>query len=381
MIMAGLHFKKDIPFHDVYFTSIIRDVQGRKMSKSLGNSPDPLDVIKEYGSDALRFTVIYLAPLGQDVLFSTDKCELGRNFANKIWNAGRFLLMNAQNIPVDRKLINKHLDFSDEWIKSRLHHTLNELNDAMEKFEINNATKIIYSFVWNDFCDWYIELSKNRLYSDNDEIKSAVLTGALNIFETLLKIVHPFMPFITEELWHLIEKRDDRASISTSEYPIADPKVINEKAEKEMEFVQDIITAIRNIRGEMNIPPSKMLNAFIKSSEVALHQVDYIKKLAKVESLTVDKNLAKPKASTSAVLTDCEIFIPLEGLIDLDKERERLQMEITRFENSLIGINKKLSNEKFLQNAAPEVVEKEKTKQKDWQENIRKLKEILQDLS
>jgi valyl-tRNA synthetase len=148
-----------------------------------------------------------------------------------------------------------------------------------------------------------------------------------------------------------------------------------------MEFVQDIITAIRNIRGEMNIPPSKMLNAFIKSSEVALHQVDYIKKLAKVESLTVDKNLAKPKASTSAVLTDCEIFIPLEGLIDLDKERERLQMEITRFENSLIGINKKLSNEKFLQNAAPEVVEKEKTKQKDWQENIRKLKEILQDLS
>ena len=283
--------------------------------------------------------------------------------------------------PVNKGLADKHLDFSDEWIKSRLHHTLIELNDAMEKFEINNATKIIYSFVWNDFCDWYIELSKNRLYSDNEEIKSAVLTRALDIFDKLLKIVHPFMPFITEELWHLIEERKDGESISTAEYPTADQKLINEKAEREMEFVQNIITAIRNIRGEMNIPPSKMLNAFIKSSEVAPHQIDYIKKLAKVENLTVDKDLAKPKASTSAVLTECEIYIPLEGLIDLDKERERLQKEITRFENSLVGINKKLSNEKFLQNAAPKVVEKEKTKQKEWQENIKKLKDILQDLS
>jgi valyl-tRNA synthetase len=289
--------------------------------------------------------------------------------------------MNAQTIPVNKNLIDEHLDFSDEWIKSRLHHTLIELNDAMDKFEINNATKFIYAFVWNDFCDWYIELSKNRLYSDNDEIKSAVLTRALNIFDKLLKIVHPFMPFITEELWHLIKLRKDGESISISDYPAADHKLINEKAEKEMEFVQNIITAIRNIRGEMNIPPSKMLNAFIKSSEVAPHQVDYIKKLAKVENLTVDKSLQKPKASTSAVLTDCEIYIPLEGLVDLDKERDRLQKEITRFENSLAGINKKLSNEKFLQNAAPEVVEKEKTKQKDWQENIKKLKAILRDLS
>ncbi|HKJ80583.1 MAG TPA: valine--tRNA ligase, partial [Ignavibacteriaceae bacterium] len=197
MIIAGQHFKKNIPFKNVYFTSVIRDMQGRKMSKSLGNSPDPLNVIKEFGADALRFTVIYLAPLGQDVLFSTEKCDIGRNFANKIWNAGRFLLMNAQTIPLDKNLIDKHIDFSDEWIKSRLHYTLSELNKAMDNFEINNATKIIYSFVWNDFCDWYIELSKNRLYSDNAEIKSAVLTRALGIFEDLLKIVHPFMPFIT----------------------------------------------------------------------------------------------------------------------------------------------------------------------------------------
>lgn len=380
MIMAGMHFKKDIPFENVYFTSIIRDVQGRKMSKSLGNSPDPLDVIKDYGADALRFTVIYLAPLGQDVLFSTDKCEIGRNFANKIWNAGRFLLMNTQNIPVNKNLVDKHLDFSDEWIKSRLHYTLSEMKKAMDNFEINNATKIIYSFVWNDFCDWYIELSKNRLYSDNDEIKSAVLTRAIGIFENLLKIVHPFMPFITEELWQLVEKRKENESISTSEYPKADEKLINKKADKEMEFVQNIITAIRNIRGEKNIPPSKMLNVFIKSSEVTPHQVEYIKKLAKVNELTVDKSLEQPNGSVSTVLKDCEIFVPLEGLIDVEKEKERIQKEIIRFENSLVGINKKLSNDKFLQNAAPEVVDREKVKQREWQENIKKLKEILTDL-
>ena len=381
MIMAGLHFRKDIPFSDVYFTSVIRDMQGRKMSKSLGNSPDPLDVIKDYGADALRFTVIYLAPLGQDVLFSTDKCDIGRNFANKIWNAGRFLLMNRENIKTDENLANKHIDFSDEWINSRFHQTLQQLNDAMEKFEINNATKIIYSYVWNDFCDWYIELMKNRLYSGSDEVKSAVLTRALNNFENLLKIVHPFMPFITEELWQLIKDRKDGESISTSDYPEFDLSKVNASAEKEMEFVQDIITALRNIRGEMNIPPSKQVNAFIKSSQVGEHQIDYIKKLAKVNELKIDINLTKPKASVSAVVKETEIYVPLEGLIDLDVERSRLQKEITRLEGTMAGIDKKLSNEKFVNNAAPEVVEKERTKKKDWETNLNKLKEILSNLN
>ena len=381
MIMAGLHFKKDIPFSDVYFTSIIRDVQGRKMSKSLGNSPDPLDVIKDYGADALRFTVIYLAPLGQDVLFSTDKCDIGRNFANKIWNAGRFLLMNRENIITDENLIDKHIDFSDEWINSRFHQTLKQLEIVRDNFEINNESKIIYHYVWSDFCDWYIELMKNRLYSGSDEVKSAVLTRAINNFENLLKIVHPFMPFITEELWQLIKDRKNAESISTSDYPEFDSSKVNAPAEKEMEFVQDIITALRNIRGEMDIPPSKQVNAFIKSSKVGDHQIEYIKKLAKVNELIIDENLSKPKASASAVVKDTEIFVPLEGLIDLDVERSRLQKEITRLEGSLIGINKKLSNEKFVNNAAPEVVEKERTKKKDWETNLDKLKEILTNLN
>ena len=377
MIIAGLHFKNAIPFKDVYFTSIIRDLQGRKMSKSLGNSPDPLDVISEYGADALRFTVIYLAPLGQDVLFSSEKCELGRNFANKLWNAGRFLLMNAVNIKVKKDLTDKHLDFSDDWIYSRLNQTLQSLNNAMESFEINNARKIIYSFAWNDFCDWYIELAKNRLYADGDEIKSSVLTRALAVFENLLKIIHPFMPFITEELWQSIEKRQDGESISTSQYPKLNNSLINLSAEREMKFVQDIITAIRNIRGEMNIAPSKFITVYLKSQNVTLYQIEYIKKLSRVSEVIVDANLSKPKASASAVINNCEIYIPLEGLIDLEVEKSRLQKEISRLENSLIGIEKKLSNEKFILNAAKDVIEREQAKQLDWKNNLSKLNDIL----
>jgi valyl-tRNA synthetase len=377
MIMAGMHFKKKIPFKHVYYTSVLRDLQGRKMSKSLGNSPDPLDVIAEYGADALRFTMIYLAPLGQDVMFSTDKCDIGRNFANKIWNAGRFLLMNAQTIKLNNELLNKHVDFSDLWIQSRFNQTVKDLNKAMDNFEINNASKIIYSYVWNDFCDWFIEFSKNRFYAQDEEVKSAALIRALSYFEDLLKIVHPFMPFVTEELWHLIKERKAGESILISEYPVVNENKINPSAEKEMEFVQNIITAIRNIRGEMNIPPSKTIDVFIKTSEVRTHQVEYIKKLARVVNLTADPNIEKPPKSVSAVIKDCEIFIPLEGLIDLDIERNRLKKEIERTETSLAGINKKLSNEKFVRNAAPEVVEKERSKKLDWELSLNKLKEIL----
>ena len=379
--MSGMHFMKDIPFSHVYFTSVIRDLQGRKMSKSLGNSPDPLDVIKEYGADALRFTVLYLAPLGQDVLFSADKCDFGRNFANKIWNAGRFLLMNSETIKVDEKLRDSYIDFADEWIISRFNETLEEFNNAMESFEINNATKIIYSFVWNDFCDWYVEMIKNRLYGDDEKIKSAVLTRALSIFENMLKMLHPFMPFVTEEIYQLMKERREEESISTSEFPKVKKELINPQADKDMEVVENIVTAIRNIRGEMNIPPSKKINVLLKTNEVKERQIDYIKKLARVEDLRAGENVVKPKASASAIVKSAEIYVPLEGLIDLDVERQRLQKEITRLEGSLAGIEKKLSNEKFVSGAPAEVVEKERAKQRDWQENLRKLKEILENLN
>lgn len=388
MIMAGMHFRKETPFKDVYFTSIIRDAGGRKMSKSLGNSPDPLDVIKEYSADALRFTVIYLAPLGQDVLFSVDKCELGRNFANKMWNAGRFLLMNLDSQEEkgirkinDDDLLNKHKDFSDEWILSRFHRTLTQLTSSMDKFEINQAVKILYSFVWNDFCDWYIEMIKTRLYSDNEEIKSVTLHHALSLFTEMLKIAHPFMPFITEELWQLVQQREEGESISKSVYPKENKELINSAAESEMETVQDIVYAIRNIRGEMNIPPSKKVDAIIKSADVKEYQQEYIRNLAKANTIITGSNVTKPKVCASAVISNSEIYVPLEGLIDIEVEKQRIEKEIKRLETSLNGIEKKLSNGKFINNAPADVVEKEKAKQKDWSNNLSKLKSMLSSLN
>ena len=380
MIIAGLYFEKNIPFSDVYFTSIIRDLQGRKMSKSLGNSPDPLEVINEYGADALRFSVIYLAPLGQDVLFATEKCEIGRNFANKIWNAGRFLLMNAQTIPIDKTLADKHIDIIDEWIQSRFNQTLKELNRAMEKFEFNNASKIIYSFVWNDFCDWYIELSKSKFYSDNEEVKSAALTRAISLFENLLKLVHPFMPFVTEELWQLIKKRNVGESISTSAYPKCDETFIKQNVDDEMNFLQEVVTAIRNIRGEMNIAPSKPISVYLKTEVNLSASINYFKKLTRAEEVVIGKDIVKPEKSTAAVVKNCEIYIPLEGLIDVAAEREKLSKDISRLEGSINGVEKKLSNENFVKNAPVDIVEKEKTKLADWFEKLAKLKELLLNL-
>jgi valyl-tRNA synthetase len=381
MIIAGLEFKQDIPFKDVYFTSVIRDMQGRKMSKSLGNSPDPLDVIGTYGADALRFTILFIAPLGQDVLFSEDKCDIGRNFANKIWNAGRFLLMNNQNIPLNDALKDKHMDFSDKWILSRFHSALRDIQKGMDAFEINNVSKIIYSYIWNDFCDWYVEFIKNRLYNEEDEVKSAVLTRAISLFEEMLKIAHPFMPFITEEIWHLLKDREDNESISLQSFPVFDEKLIDAASEAEMEFVQSIITAIRNIRGEMNIAPSKPIKLYIKTDKNIQSGLEYIKKLTRAEELSIGKDLAKPKASASAVVSGAEIYIPLQGLIDLDAERNRLQKEITRLEGAVAGVEKKLSNANFVNNAPADVVEKERAKQENWQSSLKKLREILDNLN
>ena len=352
MIIAGLYFMKEIPFKDVYFTSLVRDTQGRKMSKSLGNSPNPLDLINEYGADALRFTMTYIAPLGQDVLFSSEMVEIGRNFANKMWNAGRFLLMNAQNIPLNPALKDKHIDFTDRWIMSRFQSTLKELNDGLDKFEVNNGSKIVYSYVWNDFCDWYIELAKNRLYQGTEEVKSAVLTRAVLLYKEMLKLVHPFMPFITEEIWQLLDERKDGESISTSSFPKFNNKLIDKKAEEEILFVQEVVSAIRNIRGEMNLPPSKLINVFLKTEKVTEEQVRYMKSLVRIN----------------------------EGLIDLGVERGRIEKEIARLTSSLEGVKKKLSNEGFVAKAPVGVLEHERTKLTDWEKALDKLKTILTDL-
>ncbi|MBI1939228.1 MAG: valine--tRNA ligase [Ignavibacteriales bacterium] len=387
MIIAGMHFMDEIPFKDVYFTSTVRDTQGRKMSKSLGNSPDPLDLIADYGADALRFTMTYIAPLGQDVHFSNEMVEIGRNFANKMWNAGRFLLMNlasrqtsAQNIKLDPSLKNKHIDFTDRWILSRFNKTIKEFTDALDRFEVNAASKIVYSYVWNDFCDWYVELSKQRLYQGSEEEKSAVLTRAILLFEEMLKLVHPFMPFITEEIWQLFDEKKAGESISVSSFPKFNKDSVDENSEKEILFVQDVVTAIRNIRGEMNISPARAINVFLKTDRVTEEQSKYIKSLVRIDELKVNAHMEKPKASASAVVKGCDIFIPLEGLIDLNVERTRIEKEIARISGSLEGVKKKLTNEGFVAKAPADVIERERMKMNDWEKALEKLKAILEDL-
>jgi len=381
MIMAGLEFMGEIPFKEVYFTSIIRDEFGRKMSKSLGNSPDPLDVINEYGADALRFTIVYLAPLGQDILFSTKKCEIGRNFANKIWNAGRFLIMNSEGIEINDELKFEYLDLADRWILNELNKTIIELNRALETYRINDATRTIYDFLWHDFCDWYLEIIKERIYSpESEEEKSAVLTRAIYVFETALKLLHPFMPFITEELWQNIRERKDGESIMIQPFPSPDEKWIDETISKNMKFIQDVIVAIRSIRGEMNIPHTKLCDVIINVHDddkktLIDEYIQYLRRLAKVQNVTIGSNLKKPKFSASAVISGNEIFVPLEGLIDLEVERKRFEKEIKRYETMLANTEKKLNDPNFISRAPADIIEREKQKYENFKLTLEKLRQ------
>lgn len=404
MIMAAMEFagdiplpdgskrKKDeeiIPFRNVYFTSIIRDAQGRKMSKSLGNSPDPLDVISEYGADALRFTILYLAPLGQDVLYSNEKCEIGRNFANKIWNAGRFLLMNADQLPEfqykSTNTVNeKDIDLLDRWILSRLNSTIAELNDTLDNFYINNATKLLYDFIWHDYCDWYLETIKSRLYGNETiQTKINILERAFYIFEQILKMLHPFMPFVTEEIWQNISERKPGDSIMISDFPVCSKSWINKEIEKDTLSFQNIVNSVRTIRGELNVPVNTEIKIlmnihdtsvenFVKNYEI------YIKRLTKASEIST--STSKPRHSASAVVDNIEIYLPLEGIIDLEVERNRIQKEIDRVSQMLAGVERKLSNQSFVEKAPQEIVENEKKKLENFKLTLNKLKKNLENL-
>jgi len=401
MIMAGLKFgpsftgsadpANNVPFRDVYFTSLVRDDKGRKMSKSLGNSPEPLDLIAEYGADAVRFTILYLAPLGQDILYAHEKNEMGRNFANKIWNAGRFLLMNrdqvgeAHGAGTDPNRCNEDfLDLADRWILSRFHSTSAAVNAALQDFDLNRVSKTVYDFFWHDYCDWYLEMVKSRLYgNEQQEAKQAVVTRALDVYDGALRLLHPLMPFVTEELWQNIRNRGPVQTIMHTRLMAADPQKIDTAVEIEMDFVQKVIETLRMLRGEMGIPPSKeitlvMRPAHTHSAESVRRYEGYLQRLARVKTLVFLDAAGRPRLSASAVVDYVELFVPLEGLIDIEVERARLQKEIDRLAAMLAGVQRKLSNEGFVEKAPKDVVDKEREKLETFAHTIEKLEKNIE---
>jgi valyl-tRNA synthetase len=389
MVMASLEFTGKVPFYDVYFHNIIRDEIGRKMSKSLGNSPDVISVMDEYGTDALRFTLVYLAPQGVDVFFSKEKCEFGRNFANKIWNASRFLLMKRDQFAHETSVSDYKHDIFDKWIDSRLNTTIQIYLDTLNGYKINEASKALHEFIWGDFCDWYLEVLKIKS-NEQPESGLKIFDRGFEIFDKVLRLLHPVMPFITEELWQAIGDRKENESISVSEFPQLDETVISKDIETEIALMQELVTSIRNLRAELNLSPSVKCDVVISSEdEKAVTYVNdltsYIQSLAKIGDLQsmVKEDFAKLEQfkSLTSVVGPFQIYVKIEGLIDIEQEKQRLNKEIQRTESFLISIEKKLSNEKFVQKASPEVVENERKKQEDSKMKLEKLKDHYNSLT
>lgn len=384
MIMFGLYEMKEIPFKDVFFHGIVRDELGRKMSKSLGNSPDPLNLIEEFGADAIRFSMIYNTSQGQDVHFSEKLLEMGRNFANKIWNVARFVIMNLEGFDV--KSVNKEelkLELVDKWIFSRMNETSKEVADYIDKFQLDDAAKAVYEFLRGDFCDWYVELAKVRLYNDDEAGKASKTTAQYvlwTVLEAGLRMLHPFMSFITEEIWQKIKVEGD--SIMIQQYPVADESLINRDIENSFEYIKDVISSLRNIKAEMGISPAKEVKVVIKTSdEMELKTLEdnyiFITKLAKIEELKYGKDMEKPEQSGFRVARNSEVYMILTGLLNAEVEIKKIQEQIEKVQKDLDKVNAKLSDERFTSKAPAHILERERRIQKEHQDKMDKLTENL----
>lgn len=366
MIFSGIEQTGKVPFHEVNIHGLILDGQGRKMSKSLGNGIDPIEVIEKYGADTLRFSMITGVTPGNDVRFQWDKVENTRNFSNKVWNASRFVLMNMEEFePV--KVEKDELTLADRWIISRLNLKIKEITDLLERYELGEAARGMYDFIWDEFCDWYIELAKPRLFRPADGREKAVVqTVSLDVLMGILKLLHPFMPFITEEIYQYLPGHNE--TIMLESWPIRDQSLVEPEAIEQMQAIMGAIRAIRNIRAEFNLShsaPVKVIMLFKDEHGMKWFEDygSYIKDLAKVSELELVLELVeKPRQAVSALLSFAELYVPLEGVIDVDKEIGRLEKELKKTEVDVDRAGAKLINEKFLAQAPPEVIEKEKGK-------------------
>ena len=382
MIMSGYEFMDNLPFKDVYFTSILRDETGKKLSKSLGNSPDPFELFDEYGTDAVRFGTMLMAPQGLDVLFSKDRLEVGRNFMNKLWNACRFIQMNIPedwNNELDLKKID--LELPEQWILGQLSKTINNFNNQIDRFYFNEAAKIIYDYTWSDFCDWYIEIIKTRFYSDDEVQKDVARTVAIKCIRVIITLLHPYSPFITEELWSYF-KQDSQNDLIVKSWVKNETQYKYEKVEEEMIFLKAIVTSIRSIRSRMNVPYSKKIDLIVRCKNqkkiiFEKHKV-LIKSLVNINNIRLGEKIQKPKKSSTVIIEGAELFIPLGGLINLDQEKSRMEKRIIDINRLLNTINGKLSNKNFINRAPESVIMKEKLNFKKLNEELKKVNSNLE---
>ena len=378
MVMMSLYIKDEIPFNYVYLHGIIRDEKGRKMSKSLGNSPDPLDLIAKYGADAIRFSFLYNTSQGQDIHFSEKLLEMGSAFANKVWNASRFVLSNLEDFDVSTTVDNSEFKLEDKWILSKLQTASKLINENMEKYELDAAAKLAYEFFRGDFCDWYVEIAKTRVYGQEGSDKVVAQWVLRYVLDKGLKMLHPFMPFITEEIWQKLQTGEE--TIMLSDFPKEEKEFINIDAEKEFDYLKEIISAIRNIRGEANVSPSKKIEVIFKTADenarnILQNNAKILDKLANVEKY--EFNVEIPKLVGFRLVDTTEIYVPLAELIDLDKEIEKLEKSIEKTQVELDKVLKKLSNENFVAKAKPEAVEKERRIKEELENKIAKFKESM----
>lgn len=384
MIMFGLYEMKEIPFKNVFFHGIVRDEIGRKMSKSLGNSPDPLNLIEEFGADAIRFSMIYNTSQGQDVHFSEKLLEMGRNFANKIWNVARFVIMNLDGF--DIKAVDKSelkFELVDKWIFSRLNETIRDVHNNLDKFQLDDAAKSVYEFLRGDFCDWYVELAKVRLYNGEnvDEVSKKTAQYVLwTMLDSGLKLLHPFMPYITEEIWQKIKYEGD--TIMLSKFPVVDENMIDSETVKSFEYIKGIISSLRNIRAEMGISPAKEAKVVIKTSDndelkTLENNEIFIKKLANIEELKFGANVEKPEQSGFRVSGNSEVYMILTGLLNAEAEIKKIKEQIEKTQKDLDKVNAKLADERFTSKAPEHILERERRIQKEYQDKMDKLVENL----
>lgn len=379
MLIMGMEFMKEIPFEKVFIHGLVRDSQGRKMSKSLGNGIDPLEVIEKYGADTLRFMLITGNTPGNDMRFYWERVEGTRNFANKIWNASRFALMNMEGYDKDAEL--EPYTLADKWILSRLQDTVKDVTGLLERFELGEAGRAIYDFIWSEVCDWYIEIAKPRLYNKEAAAERATAQHVLaTVLVSAMKLLHPYMPFITEEIYQCLPHEAE--SIMISKWPVADESLIDPEAERGMNAIMDSIKAIRNMRAEVNANPGKKIPAIMLVSEdlreVVAHNDSYIKLLGGIDNLELRPlNGKKPENAMAAVVTGIEVYLPLAGLIDVEKETQRLSKELAAMEKDLQRAGGKLNNAGFLAKAPEDVIAKERAKYEELSGKIEAVKKRM----